>query len=226
MVFVFDRAERIGHPLDVVGLAVRPVVHRIDHPLVAGALMSGLADPVHHRIAHVDVARRHVDLGAQHVRAVLEFTGAHAAEQIEILVDRASAVRALASGLGERAAIFANLVGRQAVDVRLAVTNELLGPLIQLLEIVRRVVEVLAPVEAQPADVALDSSTYSCDSLTGLVSSKRRLQRPPNSCAMPKSIAMALAWPMCRRPLGSGGNRVTIVPPSLPERGPARRFRE
>ena len=118
--------------------------------------MRRLANPVHHRIAHVDVARRHVDLGAQHVRAVLELARAHAAEQIEVLVDRAIAIRALAAGLGERAAILAHLVGRQAVDVRLAVADELLGPLIELLEIVGRVIEVLAPVEAEPADVALD----------------------------------------------------------------------
>ena len=40
------------------------------------------------------------------------------------------------------------------------------------------------------------ASTYSWLSFVGLVSSKRRLQRPPNSLAMPKSIEMALAWPM------------------------------
>ena len=34
--------------------------------------------------------------------------------------------------------------------------HELLGPLIELLEIVGRVVQVLAPVEAEPPDVALD----------------------------------------------------------------------
>src|SRR5687768_6424516 len=66
------------------------------------------------------------------------------------------AVRALAPGLGQRAAVLPNLVGRQTVDVRLAVANELLRPLIELLEIVRRVIQVLAPLEAEPSDVALD----------------------------------------------------------------------
>ena len=32
----------------------------------------------------------------------------------------------------------------------------------------------------------------------GLVSSKRRLHVPPNISATPKSMQMALAWPMCR----------------------------
>ena len=36
------------------------------------------------------------------------------------------------------------------------VADELLGPLIELLEVIGRVIEVLAPVEAEPSDVALD----------------------------------------------------------------------
>src|SRR5215210_2858490 len=52
-------------------------------------------------------------------------------------------------------------------------------------------------------------SMYSCSSLTGLVSSKRRWQRPPNSCAIPKLSAIAFGCPMCRYPFGSGGKRVT-----------------
>ena len=156
MVFVFERAERVRDALDGIGLAVRPVVHRIDAPGVAGALMRGLADPVHDRIAQVDVAGRHVDLGAQHARAVRELAGAHAPEQVEIFLDGSIAIRALAARLGERAAVLAHLVGGQAVDVGLARLDELLGPLVELLEVVGRVKQVLAPVEAEPADVPHD----------------------------------------------------------------------
>src|SRR6201995_5728686 len=46
---------------------------------------------------------------------------------------------------------------------------------------------------------------YSCASPTGLVSSKRRWQRPPNSWAIPKLSAIALEWPRGRAPFGSGG---------------------
>src|SRR5208337_2965098 len=55
-------------------------------------------------------------------------------------------------------------------------------------------------------------STYSTSSFSGLVSSKRRLVLPPNSSASPKSMQMALAWPMWRYPLGSGGKRVWTRP--------------
>ena len=118
--------------------------------------MRRLANPVHDRVAHVDVAGRHVDLRPQHVRAVLELPGAHAAKQIEVLLDRPGAIRAVAAWLGQGAAIFAHLVGGQAVDVGLPVANELLRPCVELLEIVGGVVKMFAPVEAQPSDVALD----------------------------------------------------------------------
>jgi hypothetical protein len=113
-------------------------------------------DAVQDRVAQVDVARGHVDLRAQHARAVGELAGAHAREQVEALLGGPVAPRALAAGLGERAAVLADLVGREVVDVGLAGLDEVDGPLVELLEVVRREVEVLAPVEAQPAHVGLD----------------------------------------------------------------------
>ena len=41
-------------------------------------------------------------------------------------------------------------------------------------------------------------STYFTSSVSGLVSSKRRWQRPPVSAAMPKFSTIEVAWPMCR----------------------------
>ena len=52
--------------------------------------------------------------------------------------------------------MLADLVGREVVDVGLAGPDQVDGPVVELLEVVRRVVEVLAPVEAEPADVGLD----------------------------------------------------------------------
>ena len=62
--------------------------------------------------------------------------GPHPAEEIEVLLDRPVAVRTFLAGLGERAAIRADLLGRQAVDIRLALRDEVLGVPVQLLEIV------------------------------------------------------------------------------------------
>src|SRR5215470_11915941 len=58
---------------------------------------------------------------------------------------------------------------------------------------------------------------YSCSSLIGLVSSKRKWQRPPNSWAIPELSAIALGWPRWRYPFGSGGKRVTTSE-ALPSR--------
>jgi hypothetical protein len=43
--------------------------------------------------------------------AVGELAGAHAAEEVEVLLDAAVAVRAVRAGLGQRAAVLADLLG-------------------------------------------------------------------------------------------------------------------
>jgi hypothetical protein len=52
--------------------------------------------------------------------------------------------------------VLADLVRRQVVDVGLAGPDQVDRPRIELLEVVRCVVEVLAPVEPEPAHVRLD----------------------------------------------------------------------
>ena len=99
---------------------------------------------------------RHVDLRAQHACAIREFAGAHAAEKVEVLLDAAVAERARSARLGQRAAARAHLLRALVVDIGLAGADQVLGPVVELLEIVRGVEEVVAPVEAEPAHVALD----------------------------------------------------------------------
>ena len=144
-----ERAERVGDALDRVRLAVGEVVGRVDAPGVARPRVRRVHDPVQHRIAQVDVRRGHVDPGPQHPRAVRELARAHPREQVEALVDRPVAPRRVAARLRQRAAVLADLVGRQVVDVGEAGPDEVDGPFVELLEVVGRVVEVVAPVEAR-----------------------------------------------------------------------------
>ena len=62
MIFKLKRADRVGDALDRIRLTVRPVVHRINAPLTARAVMLGVQDAVHHRIPHIEIRRGHVDL--------------------------------------------------------------------------------------------------------------------------------------------------------------------
>ena len=156
MVLELQRAERMRDAFDRVGLAVGEIITRVDRPLRAGARMARMQDAVEHRVAQVDVAGRHVDLGAQHARAVGELAGLHAAEQIEVFLDAAFAERRVLPRLGQRAARETHLVLGLVVHIGLAGADQLLGPAIEPLEIVRRVIEVLAPVKAKPANVFLN----------------------------------------------------------------------
>src|SRR6185369_14862765 len=94
--------------------------------------------------------------GAEHPRTVRVLAGAHAGEEVEILGDAALAIRAVGARLGKRAAGGAHLLLRLIVDISLAGGDQVHRPAGELLEIVRRMVEMLAPIEAEPGDVALD----------------------------------------------------------------------
>ncbi len=117
--------------------------------------MFGVEDAVHDRVAHVEVGRGHVDLGAQHAGAVGKLALAHALKQVEILLDAAVAVGAVLAGLGEGAAMLANLLGGEVIDVSLAGLDQLHRPLEELVKVVGGVAEAI-PLEAEPAHILLD----------------------------------------------------------------------
>ena len=61
VVFEFECADRVGDFFDGVFEAVRPVVHWVDAPFVAGSRMRGVEDAIHDGVAHVEVWVGHVD---------------------------------------------------------------------------------------------------------------------------------------------------------------------
>src|SRR5262245_9666697 len=142
--------------LDRIGLTVCEVVAGIDAPLCAGARMRCMQDAIERGIAHIDVAGAHIDLGTQDTPAGWKFARAHATEEVEVLIHAATAVGTILAGLGERAAIGAHLVLALVIDIGLASTDQVLGPIVELLEIIRGMIEVLAPIEAEPAHVTFD----------------------------------------------------------------------
>jgi hypothetical protein len=136
VVLELQRADRVGNALDRVALAVGPVVHRVDAPLVTGAVVGLVADAVHHRVPHVHVVVGQVDLRPQHMLAVLELTGPHAREQVQALLDPTVAVGAGLSRRKDGAAILGDLVGGVAVHVGVTLLDELHRPVIELVKVV------------------------------------------------------------------------------------------
>ena len=131
------------------------------------------------------------------MRAVFELPGPHAGEQVEVLLDRPVAIRAVAPGLGQRAAVGADLVGVQAVHVGAAATDELDGELVELLEVVGRE-EERVPLEAEPLDVFLDRVDVLDVFLRRIRVVEAQVARAAGLLAMPKFRQIDLAWPMCR----------------------------
>ena len=148
-------ANGVGDTLDGVALAVGVVVHRVDAPLVAGAVVMAVQDAVHDGVAHVHVGRGHADFCTQHLAPVGELAGLHAAEEVKVLLDAAVAVRTFDAGFRGHATARTDLLLRLVIDVGEAVHNELLGPLVELVEVVGGIM-LLGPLKTEPCDIFFD----------------------------------------------------------------------
>ncbi|MCY1531299.1 hypothetical protein D9M68_665200 [compost metagenome] len=154
LVFEFQRADAVRDAFEGVFDRVRPAVHRVDAPLVARAVVGGMAHAVHDRIAQVDVGRSHVDLRAQHQAAVGMLAVAHFAQQRERFRGGAVAPGRIDAGFGQRAAVGTDFLGALLVHVSVAGLDQRLGEFVHVAEVVAGEVQVVVavglPVEAQP----------------------------------------------------------------------------
>jgi hypothetical protein len=122
-----------------------------------------MADAVQGRVAVGHDRRGHrvfAHLGAQDVFAVLVLAGLHVAEQLQRFLDRAVAKRRVGARRTEVAAVLRHVFGTLAVDVGLAVLDQVLGHRVQLVEVVAGVMQIflaaLLPGEAEPLDAVHD----------------------------------------------------------------------
>ena len=141
MVLEFERAQRVGDVLERVRQRMRIVVHWIDRPGVACAMVMGMANPIQDRVAQIDIRRAHVDAGTQHMRALGLAAGAHLAQKREALCGGSIAKSRVGTRFGQGAAMFADLIGALRVDIGMTRLHQVLGKAIKMLEVVACVIE-------------------------------------------------------------------------------------
>ena len=150
-----QRADGVRDMLDGIALAVGVVVHGVDAPFVSGAVMMRKLDAVQQRVPEHHVGVSHVNLGAQHLLSFGILPGLHFPEELQILLHGAVPPGAGGAGLVHGSAVHADLLLRLVVHIGQTPLDEVLGPLIQLVEIVG-CIQLLLPLEAQPLDILLD----------------------------------------------------------------------
>ena len=99
--------------------------------------MGGVFDAIQQGIAEHHVRMRHVNLGAQDLLAVGILAVPHFAEEFQVLFGGTVAPGALGAGLVHGPASRADFVLRLVVHIGQAAVDELLGPGIELVEVIR-----------------------------------------------------------------------------------------
>ena len=157
-----------------------------------------MQDAIEHGIAQVDVARCHVDPGAQHAGTVREFTGAHACEQVEVFFGRSAAEWTVPPRFGQGAAREPDVLLRLVVDKGLAGDKSGAAPSYRAARNNRTHSEGASPVEAEPAHVALNCIDIFLFLFGRVGVVETQVAAPSETSAMPKFRQMDFACPRCR----------------------------
>src|SRR6516164_8203522 len=89
--FKFQRAKGMGHSFDIIAQAVCEIIHRVNTPPVASAVMRTMPNPVEHGVPHPNVRRLHVNLCPKRAKTVGKLARAHPLEEVQNFLRRASA---------------------------------------------------------------------------------------------------------------------------------------
>ena len=156
MILEFERTDRMGDPFDRITLPMCKVVHRINAPTIACPMVCGSQDAIHYRIPKIDIRRSHIDPRPQRATSVGKLSGTHPLKEIQIFFHRTITKRTIAARFSQRTAELTDLVRLEITNIRIAATNELDRPGIELLKVVRCVASGRPPIKAEPFHVFFD----------------------------------------------------------------------
>ena len=148
-------AERVRHPLEVVRLSVGKVIHRVNFPGGAGAMVRDMDHAVDDRVTEVHVGGGHVDPGTQHHLPLGDHPAVHLLEELKRLFNRSVAIGTVGTGLSGCTFLTGDLLGRLFIDIGLALFDQFHGEIPKLLKVVGSI-ENIAPLVAQPFDILHD----------------------------------------------------------------------
>ena len=134
---------------DGITLAMGKIVHGVDAPFVARAVMMGMFYPVHQWIAHVHVNMSHVHFCAQYFFTILVFALFHFGKQLQIFFYAPIPIRIVYSRLRGCTFLFGYFFARTVIYVSKAIADQRNSKLVELLKIIGGI-KFLRPVKAEP----------------------------------------------------------------------------
>ena len=141
---------------DGVTLPVCEVVHRVNTPLVARAVVMGVFDAVHDGVAQVHVGGTHVAFGTQYPSAIGEFPVFHAFKQVQVFSNAALAVGTFGARCRRIAFLRFDFFLGRIVHVGQALFDQFHGKIVELRKIIRSKT-LIVPFGTQPTHIGPDA---------------------------------------------------------------------
>ena len=145
----------MGNFLNGIALAVGKIVHWIDAPFVARAVVVGKFDAVQNGVAQQHIVRSHVYLGAQRAASFGKLAVFHAFKQGQVFGYRTAAVGAIGANFGGCSFLGGHLFGGEVVHVGQFFFDKLHRKFVQFIKIIGSI-KFVFPLKTKPLHVIFD----------------------------------------------------------------------
>ena len=136
---------------------VGKIIHGINAPVIAGAVVVGVQDAVHHRVAHIQIGRGHIDLCPQHTGAVREFARRACARTGPDFPPPTGCDKGCPCPARSSVPRYSRISsGGQIADIGLPSLINCTAYSIELFKIIRGIIQPVLPIKSQPAHILLN----------------------------------------------------------------------
>ena len=156
MILKLKRTNRMSNALDSIGKRMGKIIHRVNAPLITGAMVSSMCNSIDYRIAHNDIGGCHVNLCPKNMGAILKLTVLHFLKEFEIFFYTAVTIRTVFSRLRQGTSVLTDFVTGKITYIGLTKLYQLNSVFIKLREVIGSVKLPVIPGESKPFYISLN----------------------------------------------------------------------
>ena len=144
------------NPLNGVLNWMRIIVKRIYAPFVTLPVMGSMCDSINCRVSHINVRRRHINLGSQSMRTVFKLAIFHSLKEIKIFFNAPVSVRTVFARLSKGSAILTHLFRRKVAYVCLSIFDKFHSVFIALVKVIGSVIYTTGWLRSKPRQILIN----------------------------------------------------------------------
>jgi hypothetical protein len=152
-----DRTHGMGNTLQSILNGMSEIVKRIYAPSISLSVVGHVTDTENSRVTHNKIGRSHIYLCTESLCAIGEFAVLHTLKQFQILLNASVTPRRFLARLGKGSAVCGHFICGEIAHIGFTLFYKLNCVFIAFSEIIAAVKYAARRLEAQPADIVINT---------------------------------------------------------------------